>query len=120
MSRTRRIGLGIVGIVAIAGTILLACSPWLRHLVAEDGPGCLFRQLTGLPCPYCGMTHACTGALAGDLAGAFAAHPLWPLVIAVHGWAIVHLLSNARRRTEELVAVAVATTAASWIGKLVL
>jgi len=119
MTRTRRIVLGGFALVAIAGTILLACSPRLRHLVAEDGPACLFRQMTGLPCPYCGMTHACIGALAGDVAGAFAAHPLWPLVIAVHLWASVHVLSNARTRGKALFVVSVAATTASWIGKLV-
>ena len=37
---------------------------------------CIFRALTGIPCPTCGTTRAATAFLNGDLAGAFSANPL--------------------------------------------
>jgi hypothetical protein len=39
-------------------------------------PGCLFRSLTGLPCPTCGATHAALALSRLDLAGAVAINPL--------------------------------------------
>lgn len=37
---------------------------------------CPFRWLTGLSCPGCGMTRACTHALHGDLLTSLEFHPL--------------------------------------------
>jgi len=37
---------------------------------------CIFRALTGIPCPTCGTTRAATAFLNGDLAGAFSTNPL--------------------------------------------
>jgi len=57
-------------------------------LVAHGGPAlCLFRQLSGQPCPLCGGTHACAALISGDVAAAWQANPgLLPLlaVTAVH------------------------------------
>jgi hypothetical protein len=50
--------------------------------LVDEGPGCALRAITGVPCPLCGMTHATVALGAGDLAGAVAAHPLAPLVLA--------------------------------------
>lgn len=47
--------------------------------------GCFVRNITGLPCPGCGLTRALFAALGGDLAGAFRMHPLFwlpPLLLA--------------------------------------
>jgi len=44
---------------------------------------CLFRRLTGLPCPSCGMTRAYISFLKGDIHGAFLMHPLFLLVPAI-------------------------------------
>ncbi|MBN1623217.1 MAG: DUF2752 domain-containing protein [Clostridia bacterium] len=41
---------------------------------------CLFRRLTGLPCPSCGMTRAYISLFKGNIANAFFMHPLFPLV----------------------------------------
>jgi len=46
----------------------LALAPTLRP--------CVFRGLTGLPCPTCGTTRAATAFLNGELTAAFAANPL--------------------------------------------
>jgi Protein of unknown function (DUF2752) len=39
-------------------------------------PVCLFRDLTGLPCPTCGTTHAALALAHLDLPGAIAFNPL--------------------------------------------
>lgn len=39
--------------------------------------GCLFRHITGIPCPGCGMTRAHLAALRLDFQAAFSYHPLW-------------------------------------------
>ena len=37
---------------------------------------CVFRSLTGFPCPTCGTTRAATAILEGNLIAAFTANPL--------------------------------------------
>jgi hypothetical protein len=46
----------------------LAIAPLLRP--------CVFRSLTGVPCPTCGTTRAAAALLNGDLPAAIAANPL--------------------------------------------
>ena len=46
----------------------MAIAPLLRP--------CVFRSLTGVPCPTCGTTRAATAFLDGNLLAAFAANPL--------------------------------------------
>ena len=48
----------------------------LGLLVAIDTP-CLFRLLTGIICPTCGMSRAWTSALQLDFSAALAYHPLF-------------------------------------------
>jgi hypothetical protein len=47
-------------------------------------PRCVFRTVTGVPCPLCGMTTGVTALLHGDVGAAFAANPAAPVfVVAV-------------------------------------
>ena len=46
----------------------MAIAPLLRP--------CVFRSLTGIPCPTCGTTRAATSFLNGEILAAFAANPL--------------------------------------------
>ena len=46
----------------------LAIAPFLRP--------CVFRSLSGIPCPTCGTTRAAAAFLYGDIAAAFTANPL--------------------------------------------
>jgi len=50
----------------------LALAPHLRP--------CIFRTLTGLPCPTCGTTRAAVAFLHGDLVSAFVSNPLATLI----------------------------------------
>jgi fermentation-respiration switch protein FrsA (DUF1100 family) len=60
------------------------------HIRHRPATFCLFRELTGLPCPFCGGTTAAVRLGHGDLRGALGASPLavlmlatWPLLDAV-------------------------------------
>lgn len=50
--------------------------------IAQDGPGCPFHSITGVDCPFCGMTRATVALGRGDWRTALALHPLAPLVLA--------------------------------------
>jgi hypothetical protein len=49
--------------------------------VAGALPLCPLANLTGWPCPSCGLTRAALALLRGDVAGALALHPLAPPVL---------------------------------------
>lgn len=54
---------------------------WLALYLLDIG--CVFRLMTGIPCPGCGMTRAWLAALRLDFAAAIAYHPLfWSVPIA--------------------------------------
>lgn len=54
---------------------------WLALYLLDIG--CVFRLMTGIPCPGCGMTRAWLAALRLDFAAAIAYHPLfWVVPIA--------------------------------------
>lgn len=42
---------------------------------------CIFFNLTGLPCPGCGMTRSITSAVRGDISGSFSHHKLGFLTV---------------------------------------
>lgn len=65
------------GIILI-GSVLAAL--WLIFL-----PGCPWRNLTGIPCPGCGMSRAWMAALHLDFAGALTYHPMF-WAVPVLGW----------------------------------
>lgn len=54
--------------------LLLAVFVWVRLWYA--GLGCPFRKLTGLPCPFCGMTRGTVNLLRGKLSLALWYNPL--------------------------------------------
>jgi hypothetical protein len=64
---------------------LVALSPLAPRLAAAL-PACLFKRLTGLPCPTCGATRAALALARFDFGAAFAVSPLaaagWSLLVA--------------------------------------
>jgi hypothetical protein len=77
---------GTIGVVGAAAVALL-------HLDRLPFALCVFRGLTGLPCPTCGSTRAVGRLAALDLAGALALNPLTTLAAAgVVGWAVADLV----------------------------
>jgi Protein of unknown function (DUF2752) len=69
---------------AIVGTLLLGAmgTPGLHETMLAHGPRCIFRTLTGVDCPFCGMTRATLAMGSGDLTTALHFHPLAPLMLA--------------------------------------
>ena len=55
-------------------------------------PVCLFRAISGLPCPGCGLTRALVALLHGDPAAAFAHHPYSFILLPVLGVMSLHRL----------------------------
>jgi len=67
--------------VAGAGMFAVAAvRPWLP---ATIGPPCPLRTVTGVPCPFCGMTRGVTALVHGQLSAAFSYNPGAFLVVAM-------------------------------------
>lgn len=66
-------------IIVLAGIYYIAVS------VMDRGIPCVFRLVTGLECPGCGMTRALRAAAQGDLAGAFRYNVLSVTLLPVFG-----------------------------------
>ena len=74
----------------------LAATPHLRS--------CIFRSLTGIPCPTCGTTRAATAFLHGDVMTAFINNPLAALagLLFVVGAPIAVIWTTARMSVPSL------------------
>ena len=70
------VGFRAAGAAMVGGGAALSVLPAL-------GPLCPLRRTTGVPCPLCGMTTGVFAFARGDIASAFAANPLAPLLIVV-------------------------------------
>lgn len=70
------------GGMILSGLVIGAVGPasW-QHALAHEGPGCPFRNATGIDCPFCGMTRATLELGGGDLGAALEFHPLAPIVV---------------------------------------
>jgi hypothetical protein len=67
--------------VAGAGMLAIAAvRPWLP---ATLGPPCPLRTVTGVPCPFCGMTRGVTALVHGHVSDAFTYNPGAFLVVAM-------------------------------------
>lgn len=69
----------------LSGTALGLAAAWPVSR-AERGPVlCPFRALTGLPCPFCGLTRSFVYTVHGQLPQAFGAHLFGPLLVLLAG-----------------------------------
>ncbi len=104
---------------ATAGAAALGAAGVLSASVA--GPGtCLLSAATGVPCPFCGLTHGVAELGAGHVATAVALHPLAPLAALL---ALALPVALARGRALTVAPAALATLAAlvvaTWIVRLI-
>jgi len=120
--RVHRVALPVVpsvGLsVATAGTATLGAAGVVGASLT-GAPTCLFAAATGLPCPFCGLTHGFAELGAGHLGAAVALHPLAPLAALL---AVVVPVTVARGRALAVPAPALVVLAAllatTWIARL--
>ncbi len=113
---------GVLGLAAFAVLHLWVPSPDIRTSV------CLFRRLTGIPCPGCGLTRAFAHLAKGEWRAALRDHPLAPLIAAQLGaawlaWgaAVLGRSPRPRRLLTRVDAIAAGNAAllvSVWIGRL--
>jgi Protein of unknown function (DUF2752) len=97
--------LGRLPLGAVFGTIGLlgAVAVGLLGLDRLPFTVCLFKGLTGLPCPTCGSTRAVGRLVHLDFAGAFAMNPLTTLAVAAMViWAVADFGLLTRGRALDL------------------
>ena len=93
---------------------------WLALYLLDIG--CIFRFMTGIPCPGCGMTRAWLAALRLDFAVAFAYHPLfWVVPIAfVLAFVCEEVASSKLKRGIDIAATVLCVlVVAVWIVRLI-
>nr|HEX4319116.1 DUF2752 domain-containing protein [Kofleriaceae bacterium] len=77
-----RIAAGVWAATMVFGLAVGALgSASTQRAIVSDGPPCPLKTVTGIDCPFCGMTHATVALGRGDWSGALHAHPLAPLVL---------------------------------------
>src|SRR5215212_9677034 len=64
-----------LGASLTAAVVLIAAPDALPALARWTDAGCLFRGLTGLPCPGCGITTSLLALGRGDMQGSWSANP---------------------------------------------
>jgi hypothetical protein len=89
-------------VALLAGSLSLGAAVLLWHGAGLPWPRCWLRTLTGLPCPFCGATHAGLALLHGDALAAIRINPLASFVYAAIGFYDLHvaviLLAAGHRR----------------------
>ncbi|HEY7348611.1 MAG TPA: DUF2752 domain-containing protein [Ktedonobacterales bacterium] len=78
--------------------LILVPTPWLERRRSL----CLFKNLTGRPCPGCGMTRAISSAAHGDFKQAFRHNKLVIIVLPILSYEWLQSLTRAYRRYRAL------------------
>ncbi len=111
--------------IAVGGAAVLGVAASWSTASATAGPGtCVFRHLTGLPCPGCGLTRSFVMLAHGDVSAGFGYNLMGPVLftvlavsVAVAVWVLVSGRSGVLSRWSSVVfskpALAVL---AVWIG----
>ena len=115
--------------VAAAALVPAAVAYPALHAATGFAPVCPLREVTGVPCPFCGGTTAATALADGRLADALAANPFVPALAVVLAGVLLLVVARAlglaaaprswprdRQRIGALVAGALVT--ASWVFQL--
>ena len=115
MSRVLAGGL-VLAIVSTLAVGAFAPTAW-QITLCHAGPGCPLKLLTGIDCPFCGMTRATLALGRGELAHALQLHPLAPLVLAGLVAVLGMVIAGASLRGRRAYAV-LAATGALWLVRL--
>ena len=90
-------GLPVTFYLTAAVLSLSLALPLPRHGIIAGVPSvCVFFNLTGTPCPGCGLTRSFVSLAHGHVREAFVWHPLGPLLFA---GALLYLVGTARHWT---------------------
>jgi len=103
------VGMLMLAQIAVVGLLLRASADRVWLLGHPIGGVCLFRRLTGLPCPACGMTRSIVLTLNGHLGTALRlnlAGPVWVLAVATIAAALLWLAWRERHRGADRAAAA--------------
>jgi len=73
----------------IGGAALVGAAAIWPILPLHPPLACPLRTLTGIPCPFCGMTRACVAAVHGHLATSLSFNPAGILVVLLAVTALV-------------------------------
>jgi len=73
----KRFTLAVACVLAAVAALAFFAGPYVDAFPTT----CPYRMITGLPCVFCGMSHAVAFAVRGDFAHASAAHPAWFVVL---------------------------------------
>jgi uncharacterized protein DUF2752 len=110
-----------VGLSAATGGALAAGAAGLVTGTTASGWPCLFAAATGLPCPFCGLTHGVAALGAADVGTAVAAHPLAPLAVGLALAVPVTLLVRRRLTVAPAALWALALlVSAVWLARVLL
>jgi hypothetical protein len=108
---TRQLAVAAIAVAALVPPTALESAPTL----------CLFRRVTGRPCPSCGLTRSWIAIAHGQSRTALAQHPFGPLTflaavaIALRG---PRVLERAELRDPRLVAALGTLWLGSWLRRL--
>lgn len=83
--------------LALLGSIFAIALAFFRFEIDRGLTVCLFRRVTGTPCPTCGMTRAAALLLRGEWSAALALHPALPL-LAAEGAVVAAIWARGRHR----------------------
>jgi Protein of unknown function (DUF2752) len=76
----------LLGSTLVAGKVLSEATSGFQ----EGKVICVFRNVTGLPCPFCGGTRSVGSALSGDLAEAWSFNPLGLVALVLFSLALLN------------------------------
>jgi hypothetical protein len=116
-----------LGASILAATPLVAAPHALVAIARWTDAGCLFRELTGLPCPGCGITTSVLALARGDVEASWSANPAgFGVAALLLGQAVVALVAMRRGAPGNgglpwlawLDRMAIGGLMAAWIGRL--
>jgi Protein of unknown function (DUF2752) len=97
---TARRGIPPLGAIFGGIGVVIAAAVSLLHLDRLPLTVCVFKGLTGLPCPTCGSTRAVARLFGLDLPGALSMNPFVTAVaVVIAAWALIDLLLLPSRRS---------------------